>query len=101
VEVEWLIENGRLIKPQPIEGSEFEKSADLVLLAMGFTGPEPSKFFSSPLKPDALGRLAPNLYVAGDAASGPSLVVRAISDGLKVAKAILVDSQSLSQTGAA
>jgi glutamate synthase (NADPH/NADH) small chain len=92
VEVEWLIENGRLIKPVPVPGSEFTKDADLVLLAMGFTGPEPGSLAAAKeLKPDHHGRLSPNLYVAGDAASGPSLVVRAISDGLKVAGTVLAD----------
>jgi glutamate synthase (NADPH/NADH) small chain len=94
VEVEWLTDNGRLIKPQPLPGGEFAKSVDLALLAMGFTGPEPSDLTASAIKPDAQGRLSQGLYAAGDAAHGPSLVVRAISDGVKVAKAILNDYQA-------
>ena len=31
----------------PVPGSEFELEADLVLLAMGFTGPEPDGLLSS------------------------------------------------------
>ncbi|MDR2455398.1 MAG: glutamate synthase subunit beta [Deltaproteobacteria bacterium] len=91
-EVEWEEENGRLIKPVPVKGTDFVIKADLALLAMGFTGVE-----SGPLcpdgsaKPDARGRLSKGRYVCGDAASGPSLVVRAMADGLKVAESILED----------
>lgn len=46
--------------------------ADLVLLAMGFLKPEHPQF-------------AENVFVAGDAASGASLVVRAIASGRKAA----------------
>lgn len=46
--------------------------ADLVLLAMGFLKPEHPKF-------------AENVFIAGDAASGASLVVRAIAGGRKAA----------------
>ncbi|MDR2141379.1 MAG: glutamate synthase subunit beta [Deltaproteobacteria bacterium] len=95
VEVEWEMEGARLIKPVPKQGSEFLKEADLVLLAMGFTGPEPGSLREAQsIKPDPLGRLGPGLYAAGDAANGPSLVVRAISDGLKVAETILADYQA-------
>jgi NADPH-dependent glutamate synthase beta subunit-like oxidoreductase len=96
VEVDWLMENGRLIKPVPVSGSEFTKEVDLVLLAMGFTGPEPGSLAAAEnIKVDGKGRLGPGLYAAGDAASGPSLVVRAISDGLKVAETILSDYEGL------
>ena len=45
---------------------------DMVLLAMGFLKPEQPKF-------------ADNVFVAGDAANGASLVVRAMASGHKVA----------------
>ena len=48
---------------------------DMVLLAMGFIKPEQPKF-------------ADNVFVAGDAASGASLVVRAIASGRKVSDQI-------------
>ena len=44
----------------------------MVLLAMGFLKPEQPKFAS-------------NVFVAGDAASGASLVVRAMASGKKIA----------------
>ena len=39
IKVEWKSENNRFI-PVPIKGTEKKLSADLVLLAMGFTMPE-------------------------------------------------------------
>jgi glutamate synthase (NADPH/NADH) small chain len=91
-EVEWKNVDGSGFKPFPVEGSEQVESADLILLAMGFTGPEPGKLAS----PEGLGRfrgsgglLEEGIYVAGDAALGPSLVVKAMADGLKVAKQLL------------
>lgn len=48
---------------------------DLVLLAMGFLKPTQPEF-------------AENVFVAGDAASGASLVVRAIASGRKTAQAV-------------
>ncbi|MDR2421861.1 MAG: glutamate synthase subunit beta, partial [Deltaproteobacteria bacterium] len=77
VEVEWVARDGGPPAPRPIPGTEFVKEADLVLLAMGFTGPEPGSLSGAQsIKPDGQGRLAPGLYAAGDAANGPSLVVR-------------------------
>ena len=79
-------------------GSEIKISCDLVLLAMGFTGPKLSELdreLGVPL--DERGRLVVNetgrsilmpLYVAGDAARGASLIVWAISDGVEVARAV-------------
>lgn len=49
--------------------------ADMVLLAMGFLKPKQPKF------PE-------NVFVAGDAARGASLVVHALADGRRVAERI-------------
>ncbi len=49
--------------------------ADIVFLAMGFLKPEQPKF-------------ADNVFVAGDAASGASLVVRAMASGRKTAELV-------------
>lgn len=71
-EVEWVSvpEGGRpVMKPT---GKTEIIEADLVLLAMGFLKPEQPPF------PE-------NVFVAGDAASGASLVVRAIASGRKTA----------------
>lgn len=74
-EVEWEPnpEGGRpLMKPT---GKTETLKADLVLLAMGFLKPEQPKF-------------GPNVFVAGDAATGASLVVRCIHGGREAARAI-------------
>ena len=74
-EVEWLPnpEGGRpIMKPT---GKVETIDCDLVLLAMGFLKPQQPQF-------------ADNVFVAGDAASGASLVVRAIASGRKAAQDI-------------
>ena len=74
-EVEWLPnpEGGRPIM-KPIGKKEVIK-ADIVLLAMGFLKPQ------QPQMPK-------NVFVAGDASTGASLVVRCIAGGRKVAAEI-------------
>ncbi|MCI2159841.1 MAG: FAD-dependent oxidoreductase [Olsenella sp.] len=89
-------------KPEPIEGSEREIPAQLVLLAMGFTGPEASVYEALGVQTEEVrGGVRPKLasagshrtvgegktpvFAAGDARSGSSLVVAAISDGLACA----------------
>jgi glutamate synthase (NADPH/NADH) small chain len=105
-EVEWLVENGRLVKPVQKQGSGFALEADMVLLALGFTGVEDSPLLSAMgiipersgrLPRDQQGRLTAKIYACGDAATGASLVVRAIADGLKVAQTIISDHQALPQ----
>lgn len=74
-EVEWLpaADGGRpQMKPT---GKTEVIEADMVLLAMGFLRPE---------QPE----LPANVFRAGDAANGASLVVRALADGRKVAQRI-------------
>ena len=71
-EVEWVPnpEGGRpTMKPT---GKKEIIKADLVLLAMGFLKPQQPEF-------------ANNVFVAGDAATGASLVVRSIASGRKAA----------------
>ena len=67
-EVEWKPnpEGGRPVM-EPVGKPEIIQ-ADMVLLAMGFLRPRLPEF-------------VPNVFVAGDAASGPSLVVRAMAGG--------------------
>jgi glutamate synthase (NADPH/NADH) small chain len=73
--------------------------ADLVLLAMGFTGPELGGVASElGLALDARGNIAagtvdyatsaPGVYAAGDARRGQSLIVWAIAEGREAARAI-------------
>ena len=81
-----------------IPGSEFELSADLVLLAMGFVhvkhGPL-VRDLSLALDPrgnllvdETLMTSTPGVFSAGDAKLGASLVVRAIDDGRQAAEGI-------------
>ncbi len=101
VEVEWRVvtAGGR---PQPVEkpGTEFTVPAGLVLLALGFTGPVRHGLLeqiraaegSAPGLPrGADGAVAghPGVYAVGDAALGPSLVVRAVADGRRVAREVV------------
>jgi glutamate synthase (NADPH) small chain len=83
-------------KFEAIAGTEFTLDAELVLLAMGFTGPVRAGLIeSSGLKLDARGNLAtenyqtsiPGVFAAGDARRGQSLVVWAIAEGRKAAEA--------------
>jgi len=83
---------------EPIAGSEITLEADLVLLAMGFTGPVRTGLIEQlGLNLDSRGNVAvdedymssvPGIFAAGDMSRGQSLVVWAISDGRKAAHAI-------------
>jgi glutamate synthase (NADPH/NADH) small chain len=98
-EVRWEEAGGRLIKPVSQPGTGFVKKADLVLLAMGFTGVEECPLLGDlgvtpergRLPRDRSGRVAEGVYACGDSANGPSLVVRALNDGLEVARVVLAD----------
>jgi glutamate synthase (NADPH) small chain len=92
--VKWEEIDGRAT-PVRIENTDFVIDADLVLLALGFTGPGPSPLADAiGLKRDARGNIlvdashmtsVPGVFSAGDIARGQSLVVRAIADGVKAA----------------
>jgi glutamate synthase (NADPH/NADH) small chain len=79
-------------------GSEFELEADLVLLAMGFTGPVKSRLLVDlGVELDSRGTIAtdaahrtsvPGVFVAGDAHRGASLIVWAIREGRDAADSI-------------
>jgi len=85
-------------KFEAISGSEFTLDADLVLLAMGFTGPVRAGLIEQlAVKLDARGNVAtdesymssvPGVFVAGDMRRGQSLVVWAIAEGRKAAEGV-------------
>jgi glutamate synthase (NADPH/NADH) small chain len=91
-----LAQNGS--KLEPIAGSEFEMSADLVLLAMGFVHPEPHGIVQQlGLELTERGNIkinrnmmtaVPGVFAAGDAQRGQSLVVWAIADGRRTAREV-------------
>ena len=79
-------------------GTPFEMKADLVLLAMGFVGPEKSKLLADlDLRMTERGTVwrdeqwvttVPGVFAAGDMQRGQSLIVWAIDDGRRAATAI-------------
>ena len=81
-----------------VPGSEFEVKADLVLLALGFLGPEQNGMIQQlGLKLDARGNVAadkeymtsvPGIFSAGDMRRGQSLVVWAITEGRQCARGV-------------
>ncbi len=83
---------------EAIPGSEFTLDADMVLLAMGFTGPVRSGMLEQfGVQVDPRGNVAtdasymtsvPGVFAAGDARRGQSLVVWAIREGRDAARAI-------------
>jgi len=93
--IEWANENGRFI-PKKVEGTERVLDADLVLLAMGFLGPEATIAEELGLDLDArsnvkaeYGRFDTNIesvFAAGDMRRGQSLIVWAINEGRAVAR---------------
>ncbi|MBI3941331.1 MAG: glutamate synthase subunit beta [Acidobacteria bacterium] len=93
---EWVKgDNGRLI-PREIPGTEKVYPAQLVLLAMGFLGPENQLLDQLGVDKDArsnvkaeFGKFAtnvPGIFAAGDARRGQSLIVWAISEGRGAAR---------------
>jgi glutamate synthase (NADPH) small chain len=97
VNVETVKKDGRVVFER-VAGSEFEIPADLVLLAMGFTGPEKSALLTDlGVATTDRGNVArdarwmtnvPGVFAAGDMQRGQSLIVWAIADGRSAARAI-------------
>ncbi|MDQ1290201.1 MAG: glutamate synthase small chain [Actinomycetota bacterium] len=93
--VDVELTDGRFV---PVEGSEREIPAQLVLLAMGFTGPERGPLVDQlGVDLDTRGTIArdatyatnvPGVFVAGDAGRGQSLIVWAIAEGRSCAAAV-------------
>jgi glutamate synthase (NADPH) small chain len=95
VRVEWVKDNGR-ITPREVPGSETVLPVQLVLLAMGFLGPENQLLDKLGVTKDArtnaqaeYGKYAtnqPGIFAAGDMRRGQSLVVWAINEGRGAAR---------------
>jgi glutamate synthase (NADPH/NADH) small chain len=83
---------------EKVEGTDFELEADLVLLAMGFVGPErPGLVSELGVELTDRGNLArnddfetsvPGVFVAGDMGRGQSLIVWAIAEGRAAAAGV-------------
>lgn len=84
--------------PREIAGSEFEIAADMLLLAIGFAGPQTQAMVEQlqlQLNPrgavavdDGFRTSVPGVYCAGDSCRGASLIVWAIADGREAARTI-------------
>ena len=95
--VERIVSSGR-VSFEPINNSAFEMKADLVLLAMGFVGPEKSRLLADlDVHMSERGTVArderwmttvPGVFAAGDMQRGQSLIVWAIDDGRRAGAAI-------------
>src|SRR5690606_41655885 len=82
----------------PVAGTERELPAELVLLAIGFSGTEPSPLFDQlGIERNQRGTITtdgswqtnvPGVFVAGDMRRGPPLIVRAIAEGRSAAAAV-------------
>jgi glutamate synthase (NADPH/NADH) small chain len=94
IRVEWV--GGQM---QEVPGSEFVLKADLILLAMGFTGPRKQGLLDQAgVDLDARGNVFadtfsyrtsdPQIFACGDMRRGQSLVVWAIREGRQAARAV-------------
>ena len=88
-------ENGKFT---PLPNNDFEMNADLVLLAMGFTGPVKNGLLDSlGVAYDGRGNVqadqnfmtsVPGIFAGGDVRRGASLIVWAIAEGRKMAASV-------------
>ena len=95
--VEMRRDNGRPVF-EPVPGSEFEMPVDLVLLAMGFLGPDrPGMLTELGVQLTERGNVwrdetwmtsVPGVFTAGDMQRGQSLIVWAIAEGRSAARGI-------------
>ena len=96
VEIKWeKNDNGQFI-PKEVPGTERTRPTQLVLLAMGFLGPEQSLLKDLKLETDPRSNIKaehekyttsiPGIFAAGDCRRGQSLIVWAINEGRGVAR---------------
>jgi len=95
--VEQVVTDGRM-SFEPVDGTEEVFPADLVFLAMGFTGPERNELIDGlGVELDGRGNVVRDLdyhstvdgvYVCGDMGRGQSLIVWAIAEGRSCAAAV-------------
>jgi glutamate synthase (NADPH/NADH) small chain len=98
VDVEFVTSGQGRTEMREIKGSEREWPTDLVLLALGFTGPESNTVVDGlGLELDDRGNIQtdsnhmtgrPGVFAAGDAHRGQSLIVWAISEGREAARCV-------------
>ena len=96
VRIAWQRQADGRLAPAEVAGSEAEIPADLVLLALGFTGPEQPLLAELGIATDprtnvdaahgAFATNVPGIFAAGDCRRGQSLVVWAINEGRAAAR---------------
>jgi glutamate synthase (NADPH/NADH) small chain len=96
VEVKWERNDKGTLIPVEQPGTEKTRPAQLVLLAMGFLGPEQAVIQALGLETDARSNIkaehnvhatnVPGIFAAGDCRRGQSLVVWAINEGRAAAR---------------
>jgi len=101
VGVEFTSKDGAYVEMNEMPGTEREWPGDLVLLALGYVGPDPGNVIAKlGLELDERGNVrtdenyatnVPRIFAAGDAHMGQSLVVWAISEGRECARAVDTD----------
>ncbi len=97
VRVEWKKGADGRFGPQEVPGTQRTIPADLVLLALGFTGPERPVPQQLGVRLDDRGNVwtdenkmtnVPGIFAAGDMSRGQSLIVWAIREGRQAAQAV-------------
>jgi glutamate synthase (NADPH) small chain len=95
-QVEFVREDGRMAM-KDVPGTEFEEEVDLILLAMGFLGPERYMVEQLGVELNERGNVkadkdkmtsVPGVFTAGDMTRGQSLIVWAIQEGRTAARGI-------------
>ncbi len=97
--VEWIYnEHKKRFGMKELPGTEFAEKVDLVLLAMGFVHVDHGKLIKTlNVDLDSRGNIkrkgsfmtsVEGIFAAGDAATGASLVVRGINEGMQAAEAV-------------
>ena len=112
VEVEWVNKPGERPQLKEVPGTEKTWDCDMVLLALGFTGSEPTISEKLGIKMDNRSNVkadnqsymtnVPGVFAAGDTRRGQSLIVWAISEGRQAAHhvdAFLMGSSDLPLKG--
>ncbi len=94
--VEFVREDGRFVM-KDVPGTEFEEEVDLILLAMGFLGPERYMLDQLGVEVNERGNVVadkdkmtsvPGVFTAGDMTRGQSLIVWAIAEGRAAARGV-------------
>ena len=106
IRVEWTKDEAGRWAMKEVEGSEQTFEADLVLLSMGFLGPEEAIIKQLSIKQDGRSNIetpkgkyetsVPGVYAAGDCRRGQSLIVWGINEGRMCARE--VDQQLMGNT---